>query len=117
LLRKLNSIVHPEVIKVLKRNIADSSGRVVIIDAPLLLEARLGGLVDALIVVKCPKDEQVSRCMKKFGMKKEEVLSRMRSQMSLAKKIKMADHVVDNKGPKAETRVAVKKIWRQIAWR
>jgi len=118
LLKRLDKIVHPEVIKTIKNKIRQARrDDVVVIDAPLLIEAGLAGLVDKLVVVACPKSEQIRRCIKKFGIDKKEVLKRVRNQISLMKKIKMADHVVDNSGPKAETREAAKKIWRQIVWR
>ena len=114
-LKKLDDIVHPEVIReIRKRMLQAARGDVVVIDAPLLIEAGLAGMTDKLIVVACPKDEQIKRCVKKFGLDKKEVLRRIRSQISLTRKIKMADHVVDNSGPKAETREAAKKIWRQL---
>jgi len=118
-LKRLDAIVHPEVMKAIKARIrkAARSGAVIVVDAPLLIEAGLAESVDELVVVTCPKDEQVRRCVSKFGIDKEEVLKRIKNQIPLRKKIKMADHVVDNSGPKAGTRKIVKKIWRQIVWR
>ena len=114
----MDEIIHPEVISEIKKKLRQTSkGDVVVIDAPLLIEAGLAGMVDELVVVACPKSEQIRRCMRKFGVDKKEVLKRVRSQISLTKKIKMADYVVNNNGPKAETREAAKKIWRQIVWR
>ena len=118
LLKRLDEIIHPEVISEIKKKLRQTSkGDVVVIDAPLLIEAGLAGMVDELVVVACPKSEQIRRCMRKFGVDKKEVLKRVKSQISLTKKIKMADYVVNNNGPKAETREAAKKIWRQIVWR
>ena len=117
-LKRLDAVVHPEVIKAIKKSVRQTArDEVVVIDAPLLIEAGLAGMVDELVVVTCPKDIQVRRCMRKFGIDKEEVLKRIKNQIPITKKIKMADHVVDNSGPKAETREAAKKIWRQIVWR
>lgn len=117
-LKLLNSIVHPEVIKNIKDKIRKyTDKKVVVIDAPLLIEARIAGMADHLVVVTCPRSEQVARCIKKFGLKKEDVLKRIRSQAPLARKIRMADHVAHNGGSKAVTRRAVKKIWRRIVWR
>jgi len=118
LLKRLDEIIHPEVISEIKKKLRQTSkGDVVVIDAPLLIEAGLAGMVDELVVVACSKSEQIRRCMRKFGVDKKEVLKRVKSQISLTKKIKMADYVVNNNGPKAETREAAKKIWRQIVWR
>ena len=117
-LKRLNEIIHPEVINEIKKKIHKAAkGDVVVIDAPLLIEAGLAGMADELVVVTCPKDEQIRRCIKKFGFDKKEVLQRIKNQIPLTKKIKMADHVVDSKGPKAVTREIAKKIWRQIVWR
>jgi dephospho-CoA kinase len=90
---------------------------VVVIDAPLLVEAGLTDMVDMLVVVTCPRAAQIARCRNKFGLNKEDVLRRIRSQIPLTRKIKMADHVLDNGGSKAVTRREAKKIWRQIVWR
>jgi dephospho-CoA kinase len=117
-LRDLNAIVHPEVIRRIRKGTARASkSGVVVIDAPLLIEARLDRIADRIVVVTCPRAEQVSRCIRKFGLDKKEVLKRIESQMPIDRKIKMADHVVHNGGPKAATRRAVEKIWRQISWR
>lgn len=116
-LGKLNAIVHPEVINVIKQSIgkAGAGGGVLAIDAPLLVEADLVGLVEWLVVVKAPRKKQVERCVSKFGIKKEDVLGRIAAQMPMSKKIKFADFVVDNSGSRSETRKQVLKIWRRIA--
>ena len=114
-LRRLNRIVHPEVIKVIKRKIARAGkARVVVIDAPLLIETNLTGLVDKLIVVKSSKRAQIERCTKKFCIKKEDVLKRMGHQIPIGEKIKMADFVIDNNGTRSETKTEVRKVWRRM---
>lgn len=117
-LRRLNRIVHPEVIRRLKREIAVSSAKsVVVIDAPLLIEAGLAGLVDRIIVVRSSRVRQIQRCMKKFGISKSMVLKRISSQMPIKRKVAMADFVVDNDGSRSETRKQVRMIWKEIVWK
>jgi len=112
---RLNRIVHPEVISCIKRAIRKAGKKeVIVIDAPLLVEANLTGMVDKLIVVKANRKAQLKRCTKKFCIKERKVLDRIENQMPLAKKIKLADFVVDNNGTKSETRKQVKEIWRKI---
>ena len=116
--RRLNRIVHPEVIAFIKKKIrAAGKDETIIIDAPLLVEAGLTGLVDKLVVVKCGRKHQIDRSAKKFGIQKEDVLRRIESQASLAAKIKLADFVVDNDGPRSRTKAQVNKIRRQIIWK
>lgn len=117
-LAKLNGIVHPEVIRKIKNEIKTAGNdAVVVLDAPLLIEARLSDIVDMLVVVKCSKKRQIQRCIRKFRIKKQEVLKRIRSQMSMKKKMEMADFVVLNDGPKRQAREQVKKIWEEAVWR
>jgi len=114
-LRRLNRIVHPGVIRYIKRAVRQAGKKdVIVIDAPLLVEANLTGMVDKLIVVKAARKAQLERCAKKFCIKERDVLDRIKNQISLAEKIKLADFVVDNNGTKSETRKQVKEIWRKI---
>ena len=118
LLKKLNAIIHPGVVRAIKSKIRDSSKyEVVVVDAPLLIEAGLKNIADKIIVVACSRDEQIRRCSRKFGIDKKEVLKRMRSQMPLKSKIKMADYVINNGATRAETRKEIIKIWRRIVWK
>ncbi len=119
LLERLNRIVHPQVIKYIKGEVrkVDRGAGVLVIDAPLLVEADLAGLVDKLVVVKCSKTKQVERCEKKFCLKKEEVLKRIASQIPLKRKMAMADYVVENSRAKLETRKQVRKLWEEMSWR
>jgi len=116
-LKQLTDIIHPfvtdRIIEHLKeKNISD----IVIIDAPLLIEAKLIDLLDKLVVVKATRGVQLYRCMKGKKIKREEALLRIKNQMPLSKKVKMADFVIDNNGTMEQTRKQVDQIWRAIKW-
>lgn len=118
LLKKLNGIIHPQVIAYIKGEVRKAGdARVLVIDAPLLVEAGLAGLVDKLVVVKCSKTKQVARCEKKFYLKRGEVLKRIASQIPLKRKMAMADHVIENSGTKSQTKKQVRKLWEEMLWR
>lgn len=114
-LAKLNSIVHPTVISQMQGLIDkfDRSGAVVV-EAPLLFEARLENYFDYIIVVKTNKDTEIKRAVKKLGLSRAEVLKRIGSQIPLAKKIKMADLVIDNEGPINNTHKQAGLIWHDL---
>ena len=113
-LSKLNRIVHPEVIRVIKKRTAGAGkGRVVVIDAPLLVEARLDRMVDALVVVTSSRKAQIDRCRKKSGLAESEVLKRIASQIPLKEKVRRADFIIDNNGTKTKTRKLVRSVWEQ----
>lgn len=114
--RCLNAIIHPAVIDRIEEGIRKSKKKLAVIDAPLLVEASLVNMVDKLIVVKASRENQIKRCMKKFGISRKDVLKRTAHQISLEDKVKLADYVIDNNGKKNETGKQVKRIWEEL-WR
>ncbi|MDO8535515.1 MAG: dephospho-CoA kinase [Candidatus Omnitrophota bacterium] len=114
-LAKLNKIVHPGIIALIKKRIKRAAkSEVLIVDAPLICETRITALMNTLIVVKASKSNQIERCAKKFGMSKDDVCKRMARQMPLKRKIRMADYTVDNNGTKKNTKKQVRKIWQEL---
>ena len=66
---------------------------------PLLLEtARLRPLVDRVLVVDCPEDEQVARVRARSGLAESEVRAIMAAQLPRATRLAQADDVLDNSG-------------------
>ena len=110
LLQKLNGIVHPEAIRMIKTKINSQKKGVIVLDAPLLLEAGLKKMVDQLIVVVASEDTQVQRLLKKTSLAKADILKRIKSQIPLRAKARSADFIIDNNGTIAETRKQVKEI-------
>ncbi len=111
----LESIIHPQVIRSIKASIAKSKNAdVVVIDAPLLIEAGLSGAADLIVVVKASRSRQIERCIKKFGMEKRDVERRIACEIPSNKKTSMADFVIDNNGTMAETRKKTMKVWTKI---
>jgi dephospho-CoA kinase len=87
-----------------------------VVDAPLLIEAGLDALVDKLIVVNLSRGRQLARLAQKTSLSRPEILNRIRAQLSLKSKVRLADFVIDNNGTVAETRKQVALIWRFL-WR
>ncbi len=116
---KLNNITHPIIIKEIRERIdrfrKHDAGlrRVLVLDAPLLLETGLDNLVDEVWVVDVPEETQVERLMERDGLSREQALRRIASQMGSAEKKKHADVVIDNSGDSAATRKQVMGLWEQ----
>lgn len=123
LLKKLNKITHPEIIILIKREInlaknkTNSQEKILIIDAALIYEAKIDKLMDKIIVVYINKDEQVKRLVKRNNLSKEETLQRIKSQMSMKEKVKIADYVIDNSNSLDKTKEQVEKIWKKLVSR
>ena len=112
-LKKLCGIVHPNVIKEIKKEIKSSKKPFIVVDAPLLIEVGLHKFVDYVVVVKATLKKRIKRCSGK-GFTKQDVLRRSALQIPLKKKIKHADFVIDNNRSKRYAREEVKKFWKKI---
>ena len=117
-LRKLERIIHPEVHKVILAKVKQYKTRnrkgVVIIDVPLLFEVKLDREVDISIVVKASKANQIARATKLLNITKSEAERRIKAQMPLRQKIRLADMIIDNNGTLNQTKKQVKQIWEKL---
>ncbi|WP_066063588.1 dephospho-CoA kinase [Neobacillus soli] len=109
----LNEIVHPEVrkrmlsqIEVAKQN----KDELVVLDIPLLFESKLTYMVDKTILVYVDKDVQLQRLMERNNLSVDDAEARIRSQMPLAEKIKLADSVIDNNGLVENTKIQLIEV-------
>lgn len=115
-LRKLNSIMHPLIIKEIKNQIKQIQKKCgdktkTIIDAPLLLETKAKNLVDKIIVIKCSKENILKRSKKFTRQQIEKIL---KVQMPLKEKLKYADFVIDNNKDTRHMERQVKNIIQKI---
>ena len=115
-MQKLCKVVHPPVIKEIKKRIAAGKIRrqLLVIDAPLLIEAGLRSAVDKLVVVTASKGNQLKRIKNRTGLSRAEILRRIKAQLPLKRKIHLANFIVDNDASLAFTKKQVKRIWREI---
>lgn len=86
----------------------------VVVDIPLLIENKLMGLFDRVIVVYVPKPLQIERLMARNGLSEAEAKQRIQAQMPLDEKRQYADYVVDNSGEVENTRRQVDRIWSSL---
>lgn len=113
-LDRLNSIIHPAVIRTIKKAIKKERRGLIILDAPLLVEAGLSDLVDKLIVVDITKKEQINRLKRKTSLNNSEINRIIHCQFPLSYKVRLADFVIDNSGSIKKTRKQAAKIWREL---
>jgi dephospho-CoA kinase len=117
-IRALNGITHPEILKRMKRKIAelqkDARAKAIVIDAPLLLEAGLGSLCDKLIFVEAGEVLRRKRTRRSRKWSAEDFRRREAMQMPLEKKKRRASLVIDNSGNRQKTLAQVRKIWERL---
>ena len=121
-LKNLNAITHPEIIKLIAKEIKEAKKRsspeekeeILIVDAALIYEAKIDNLMDKIIVVYTEEEEQFRRLGQRSNLSKEEALKRIKSQIPLKEKAKRADYVIDNSNSLDQTRKQVEKAWKKL---
>jgi dephospho-CoA kinase len=113
-LAKLNRITRPQLCLQIRERIGKTNKSIVILDAALIIEAGLTGLMDKLVVVTARKKQQILRSCRHLGLSEKEVKWRMKSQISQKAKSRFADFIIDNSGSLSKTQKQVSKIRRQL---
>jgi len=97
--RRLEGILHPLIRAEAERQVRSWRGAYGIVVVPLLLEREgLRSIIDRILVVDCPEDEQVRRVVARSGLSIEEVHAIMATQFDRARRRAAADDIVDNSG-------------------
>ena len=105
---RLNRIVHPFILREMRRRLAGRRGWTVL-DAALLFEASADRLCDRVIFVDAPLRLRVRRT-KGRGWPPGELERREQFQWSVAYKKKKADYVINNTGSTSRTNRQIGKI-------
>lgn len=100
--RQLNEATHlPIIVQILRElywHRLVRPWRLVVLDAPLLLETRLDMLCHTVLVVACQEQQQVQRVMARDGVDQAQASNALKAQMSLEDKKQRATIVFDNSG-------------------
>jgi dephospho-CoA kinase len=105
-LKRLNAITHPRVRQLSVERFAelDRAGEpLACYEVPLLVESGLASMLRPLVVVSAPEAVQIARTVARDQATEAEARARVRAQMSLADKVAIADHVIDNSGSLEQT--------------
>ena len=127
--KRLNTLVHPAVgAEMLRRLEAAKKSRVplVVLDIPLLLEGRVARQADParprsasdlageVIVVYAREAQQLERQLARDGSTREHATQRVRAQLPIEEKRKLADFVIDNSGTLADTERQVRELYAKL---
>lgn len=93
----LEQLLHPLVGKEWRRRAGSDPTRPWIVQIPLLFEKKLESSFDFTVCVSADSEKQLQR-LEARGLAKEEIAGRMARQMTLARKIELADHHLHNNG-------------------
>ena len=120
---RLNSILHPLIIQrsrgQARQRVAEDPTCIVLLDAPLLIEAGAYDTVDLIVVVTASPETQLRRTLERSvaqgrPLTETEVQARIDAQMPVSEKVKYADVVITNEGPLEELCMQVDDLWVRL---
>ena len=110
----LNALVHPPIREEMRRQMdaARTAGAaMIVIDAPLLMEAGIETWCDTLVFVACDRARRAARVRERHGWPPEELDRREARQIDLAAKRARCGHVIENNGTIQETAAQVRRLF------
>ena len=114
---QLNQIMHPRMYDLVKTRLDEYRRQgtgIVVLEAPLLLEAGWTSLVDEVWVTTAPEGIVLKRLRGKTGLPEKESLARIRSQLPAEKRVKHADVVINTDCSLNELKAKVKELWQEL---
>jgi len=112
--KRLEEITHPAIGARQQRilSVLDEEGfeGIVLWDAALLFETGAVSKMDKVVVVFADPDTERRRLMARDGLAEADARARIASQMPIAEKALLADHVIDNSGTREETERQVRAV-------
>jgi dephospho-CoA kinase len=116
--KRLEQITHPAIHvrqqRILSVYEEEAFEGVVLWDAAVLIESGGAKAMDKLVVVFTDPATELVRLMARDGMGEAEARGRIAAQMPVGDKAKLADYVIDNSGPRAETERQVRQVYKQL---
>ena len=106
LLQKVNKLVHPLVFEEFEAWIKRQNSDYVILESAILLESNAEWMVEKLCAVIAPLEERITRVMDRNNLKREEVMERIRNQVSENEMVRRSDFFIDN----SDTRMIIPQV-------
>ncbi len=115
---QLNKLIHPrmvaEVVEEMETARFSQKYPLIVVDAALIFEISIEQMFDAIIVVYARLENRIKRVMDRDGLKRTEILARVRRQIPLDDKKTWADFTVDNNGTVEELKKQTEKIFEVL---
>jgi dephospho-CoA kinase len=113
----LEKKIHPAVRRLIKQRIQAAIRRrppLILVEAALHVETGYYRDFQGLLVVKTPRRLQLKRLTECGHLSRREALLRIKNQMPLSTKLKVADYVIDNSGSLAKTARQVNALMKRL---
>jgi dephospho-CoA kinase len=107
--KRLNEITHPLILDIVMER--TSGEGLFMVNTPLLFESGFDKYMEKNIVVTAGNDQVLDRGSRRDNITPEEIKERLKHQIPLNEKVKLADYVIDNSGNIDNTKRQVADIW------
>jgi len=123
----LNGIMHPRIRDWVKAEIKEYRRRgikLLVLEVPLLVEVplslragepSLSDEVDEVWITVAPEATVLKRLKERSGMSEEQILARIRSQLSSEERTRHADVIIDTDCRLDELKARVRELWQKLA--
>ena len=114
LLLRLNQIMHPRMYDMVKTQIQDyrkQGVEIVILEAPLLVEASWTSLVGEVWVTIASEATVLKRLQERTRLSRPKSLARIHSQLPSEERIRHADVIINNDGDLSILKARVEELW------
>lgn len=97
--RKLESLLHPEIRKLVDLRLRSATGPYVMLVVPLLIETgAYAGVIDRILVVDASEEVQLARVMQRSGLSRADAQAIILAQADRRERLARADDVLSNDG-------------------
>ena len=116
-LETLNRILHPRILRRMQAQLAALSARktpLCVIDVPLLYEAGMETMADAVLCVTASLETRIRRLTQRSGLTPEQALQRIQAQQDTGETRRLADYVLSTDADTQINRGNALALWRRI---
>ncbi|MBD3810839.1 MAG: dephospho-CoA kinase [Betaproteobacteria bacterium] len=111
---QLEAILHPRIRSAVEQQLAALSAPYVLIVIPLLVETgAYQEILDRVLLVDCPEEQQITRVMTRSGLTRDEVEAILAAQAGRAARLAIADDVISNATSPEALRTQVAALHRR----
>ncbi len=96
--KALEAMLHPLIRARMQERLKALHTPYAILSIPLLSETGQRELVDRILVVDVPEQQQIERVQRRNGMDPEEICAILKAQSSRSARLAIADDIIDNSG-------------------
>jgi dephospho-CoA kinase len=95
----LEKLLHPLIRAEMQRQVNTAKSAYCIVVIPLLLETERNPLIDRILVIDSPEDDQLKRTQLRDNATEQEIRAILTTQVNRTTRLRAADDIIENVGP------------------